>query len=249
MPFVVAGHPAPASLGTLLRTLEAAGADAVEVGIPFSDPIADGPVIAAAMHRSLSSGVTVEAVLQQMRAARPTVDIPVLAMASVSIVDRLGGPSFLDTLHESGFDGLILPDADLDAVGPMSERAERLDMAFTSLIAPDTPMPRVERIASHAREFIYILARRGLTGARKDAPEIATRVAELRQVTNLPLVAGFGISTTEHVQAVLSHAQGAIVGSALVAALDAQTDDPSIQEVVERLLVPMAAAISGTAPR
>ena len=216
MPFVVAGHPGPGSLGSMLQALESAGADAVEVGIPFSDPIADGPVIAAAMHEALMAGTTVADVLNDMASIRSSISIPVVAMVSISIVDRLGGAAFMDRLADAGFDGVILPDADLDAIEPLQQQAERRGMAFTSLIAPDTGPDRAARIAADAREFLYVLARKGLTGERSDAPDLRERVDELRRLTSLPLAAGFGISTPDHVAAVLSDADGAIVGSALV---------------------------------
>ena len=216
MPFIVAGHPTPDSLGSLLQALESAGADAVEVGIPFSDPIADGPVIAAAMHEALVAGITVADVLSSMAAARASITIPVVAMVSISIVNRLGGAAFIDRLADSGFDGVILPDADLDSIGELQQRAEERGMAFTSLIAPDSSLTRTRQIAADAREFIYLLARRGLTGERSDAPDLHDRVASIRELTNLPLAAGFGISTPQHVCAVLGDADGAIVGSALV---------------------------------
>ena len=239
MPFIVAGHPTPSSLGSLLQALESAGADAVEVGIPFSDPIADGPVIAAAMHDALVAGTTVADVLSAMAEARSSITIPVVAMVSISIVDRLGGAAFIDGLADSGFDGVILPDADLDSIGALQRHAEARGLAFTSLIAPDTTQSRARRIADDAREFIYLLARRGLTGERSEAPDLQGRVATLRAITDLPLAAGFGISTPEHVSAVLQDADGAIVGSALVRA---------ISEAVESGEDPLQAARSFVTP-
>lgn len=243
MPFIVAGHPSPGSLGSLLEALEAAGADAVEVGIPFSDPIADGPVIAAAMHEALVGGVTVADVLDSMSKARESIELPVVAMVSISIVDRLGGPSFIDRLSDSGFDGVILPDADLDSIGAIQARAEERGLAFTSLIAPDTSPSRAARIAADALEFIYLLARRGLTGERSDAPDLHNRVSQLRELTDHPLAAGFGISTPGHVSAVLQDADGAIVGSALVRAISeaaSRGDDPA--QTARAFLQPLALA-------
>ena len=243
MPFVVAGHPTPGSLGDLLHAMQSAGADAVEVGIPFSDPIADGPVIAAAMHDALVAGTTVAGVLAAMKEARNTIELPVIAMVSVSIVNRLGGPDFIDRLADSGFDGIILPDADLDSISGLQARAHVRGLAFTSLIAPDTRPERAERIAEDAREFIYLLARRGLTGERTEAPDLRDRVAELRRITDLPLAAGFGISTAEHVRATVSDADGAIVGSALVRTISAAAasgNDP--MEAARAFVRPLANA-------
>ncbi len=240
MPFVVAGDPYPGCLSVTLDALQKAGADAVEIGIPFSDPIADGPVIAAAMHRSLTRGTTVQSILDEVATIRNTIEIPLLAMVSVSIVDRLEGPRFLDRLSAAGFDGLILPDGDLDTITPLASRAGELDMAFSSLIAPDTSLDRATKIAGHAREFLYVLARRGLTGARTEAPDLEHRARELSAITTLPLVAGFGISNPEHVEAVLQHAQGAIVGSALVAKMTEATEEAALRATIDESIRPMA---------
>jgi tryptophan synthase alpha chain len=244
MPFVVAGYPTGATLSDLLRAIESAGADAVEIGIPFSDPIADGPVIAAAMHDALVAGVTVDSVLAEVAAVRSQVAMPLVAMVSVSIVDRLGGPDFIDRLADAGFDGVIVPDADLDAIEVLREAAIRRDLAFTTLIAPDTSVERAARIAEGASGFVYVLARRGLTGERQDAPDVTERMASLREVTDLPLVAGFGISTAEHVVAVLGDADGAIVGSALVRILGrTAADGLGIVEAVTTFVRPLADAV------
>ncbi len=246
MPFLVAGHPVGASLAELLRAIESAGADAVEIGIPFSDPIADGPVIAAAMHEALVAGATVEAVLAEIAEVRASVSLPLVAMVSVSIVDRLGGPAFLDRLADVGFDGVIVPDADLDGIESLRDAAARRDLAFTTLIAPDTSADRAAAIARGARSFVYVLARRGLTGERQDAPDVADRMAALREVTDLPLAAGFGISSPAHVSAVLGAADGAIVGSALVRCLgDAAGSRGDIVAAAANFVRPLAEATRG----
>ena len=154
------------------------------------------------------------------------------------------GPAFLDRLADHGFDGLILPDADLDATASIRDRAEALDLAFTTLIAPDTATERAARIAADAREFVYVLARRGLTGARTDAPDLTDRMTQLRALTDLPLAAGFGISTADHVAAVLEHADGAIVGSALVGVMDqASAAGSDAVEAASGLVASMAASV------
>jgi tryptophan synthase alpha chain len=224
MPFVVAGDPALEAFVPTLRALQDAGAAVVEVGIPFSDPIADGPVIAEAMHRALQRGVTPAAVLQQVRAARATLTVGLVAMVSVSIVDRCGGSAFMGQLADAGFDGVIVPDADVDAAGPLLEAAASRDLAFAMLVAPTTGDARLARLVRGCRGFVYLLARAGITGERADAPEVEALVRRVRAHTELPLAVGFGISTPAHVQAVWKHADAAIVGSSLVrrlAAVDA----------------------------
>jgi tryptophan synthase alpha chain len=246
MPFVVAGHPALSRLGSILRGLERGGADAVEIGMPFSDPIADGPLIAAAMHDALELGVTVEGILAEVKTIRPSIEMPILAMVSVSIVDRLGRFDFIASLASSGFDGLIVPDADLSVVAPLVEATESHGLAFSTLLAPDTSRERAVVIASMAREFIYLLARRGLTGEHRDAPELRDRVAEIREITDLPLAAGFGISTPDHVKSVVRDADAAIIGSALVRAInDAARSGEDLGDAVMRFITPMASAAHG----
>ena len=216
MPFVVAGDPTPEALGPTLQALEAAGASVVEIGIPFSDPIADGPVIAEAMHRALQRGVTPEQVLGAVKRMRPSLGLGLVAMVSVSIVERCGGPAFIGRLAEAGFDGVIVPDADLDAVQPLLDEAVRRDLAFAMLVAPTSSDARIERLVRHCRGFVYLLARAGITGERTDAPEVEALVRRVRAHTALPLAVGFGISTAAHVKAVCEHADAAIVGSSLV---------------------------------
>jgi len=224
MPFVVAGDPAGADLGGTLGAMERAGASIVEIGIPFSDPIADGPVIAEAMHRALQRGVTPEVVMRQVQAARPSLQMGLVAMVSVSIVHRGGGAAFMQALHRAGFDGVIVPDADLQAAQPLVAEADRLDMVLAMLVAPTTSDDRLARLVASSRGFVYLLARAGITGERAEAPEVADLVARVRRHTVLPLAVGFGISTAEHVKAVWRHADAAIVGSSLVRRMAAGED-------------------------
>jgi tryptophan synthase alpha chain len=232
MPFVVAGDPSLESLPGTLQSMQRAGAAIVEVGIPFSDPIADGPVIAEAMHRALQRGVTPERVMDVVRQARAGLDMGLVAMVSVSIVDRCGGPGFVKALAEAGFDGLIVPDADLEAVEPLFREAERHDMAFAMLVAPTTTDDRLKRLLARCRGFVYLLARAGITGERQEAPEVAEVVDRVRRRTELPLAVGFGISTAAHVKAVCRHADAAIVGSSLVRRVAAGEDAGAVVQAL-----------------
>jgi tryptophan synthase alpha chain len=217
MPFVCAGHPKPGQLAPILRAAEQAGCAIAEIGIPFSDPIADGPVIAAAMHEALQAGVTPASVFEEVKALRPTTGLGLIAMVSVSIVHRMGGPdAFATKAKDAGFDGLIVPDAPLEESGALRNACKAKDLAFSLMIAPTTPPPRAEEIARQSLGFIYLLARTGITGEQQSVPDIGPRVAALRAITSLPIACGFGISTAEHVAAVVKHADAAIVGSALV---------------------------------
>lgn len=217
LPFITAGYPDLATTAELLRALPDAGADAIELGFPFSDPIADGPVIAESMHRALLAGVTPESIFQTVAAVRPRV--PVLAMVSVSIVERMGAESFIARAFDSGFAGFIVPDADPTAAVALSRLAATHGGAFCALVSPTTREARLRELVSISSGFVYLLARAGVTGVSTSAPEIADRCAQIRGITDAPVAAGFGIATPEHVRAVGAHADGAIVGSAIVRAM------------------------------
>jgi len=223
-PFVVAGRPTVGALGDTLAALEAGGASLVEIGIPFSDPIADGPVIAEAMHKALQGGATLTGVFDAIRAARERVSLGLVAMASVSIVHRVGEREFVRRAKEAGLDGFIFPDAPLEESDSLLAAAGEAGLTASLLVAPTTPPERAAQIASACTGFVYLLARTGITGERSEAPDVASRVAMLREATDatdLPIACGFGISTAEHVRAVVEHADAAIVGSALVKRVEA----------------------------
>lgn len=245
MPFVCAGFPTLDSTGAVLTALERAGAAIVEVGIPFSDPIADGPVIAAAMHTALTRGVTPAGVFAAVAGARPTLNIGLVAMVSISIVYRMGAARFAREAVAAGFDGVIVPDVTVDeadgALGPIREAG----LTCSLLVAPTTPPQRVEQIARASTGFVYLLARLGITGTAGAAPDttsIARGVAMLRDVTDLPIACGFGIGSPEQVRAVVSAsgADAAIVGSALVTRMG-QSSDPAAE--AERFTRELAAGL------
>lgn len=228
MPFVVGGHPSPGALSELLTAIDSAGADAVEVGFPFSDPIADGPVVAAAMHDALQQGASPASVLDEIATIRETTELCLIAMVSVSIVERMGGPeSFVRRGAASGFDGFIFPDIAVEEAGPYADACARAEVGCSLLVAPSTPLERMTEIATLTTGFVYLLARAGTTGERRESPEIQERVRLLRSVTDLPIAVGFGISAPEHVAAVVQHADAAIVGSALVRRIAEHGNDPA----------------------
>ncbi len=217
MPFLCGGHPARGDLARLIPAIESAGASVIEVGIPFSDPIADGPIIAAAMHEALQNGSTPASVLEEVSSVRSRTQVGLVAMVSVSIVHRMGGPrGWVARAGEAGFDGFIFPDAPLEESGELLAAARDAGKTASMLIAPTTPPKRAAEIAKASTGFVYLLARSGITGEQAEAPDIAGRVRTLRDLTDLPIACGFGISTREHVRAVVAHADAAIVGSALV---------------------------------
>ncbi len=225
MPYVAGGFPSLAATESVLAALPTAGADIVEVGIPYSDPIADGPVIAGAMYEALQAGVTVDAVCGVVQRVRAHTELPMVAMVSHSIVHRRGGTSLIEQLADTGFDGVIIPDADLGAIDTMLPTIDRRDLACALLIAPTTTPDRMRALTDRCRGFVYLLARTGLTGARSELPDLTNAVAAVRSCTNLPIAAGFGISTAQQVAQATASCDAAIVGSALVDHMRA-ADDP-----------------------
>ncbi len=247
IPFITGGHPTVGATGDLILGLDGAGADIIEIGVPFSDPIADGPVIAAAMHRVLTAGTRFGQVFDEVARVRDRVDAALVAMVSVSIVEGAGGPArFCERARSAGFDGFIFPDAPLEETVPFAEAAASHDLSVTLLIAPTTPPDRAARIAEACTGFVYLLARSGITGERSDAPEIGPRVAELRRATRRPIACGFGISTPEHVAAVVQHADAAIVGSALVRTIDdaEQRGENAVSAAVDRFTELMTGTVT-----
>jgi len=225
MPFITAGDPDLASTGRLLPELERAGASICEVGIPFSDPIADGPVIQESMNHALVSGFKVEALFDLIAQVRPTLGLGLVAMVSYSIVHRVGLKPFVKRAAGAGFDGFIFPDLPVEEADDARRVTAEHGTILSLLISPTTPIERAKRIAAASSGFVYLLARSGITGERDDLPaELGQRIAALRTATDLPIAVGFGISKPEHVAGVCAAADAAIVGSALVRRVARQRD-------------------------
>ncbi len=227
MPFLCGGYPSIEATGPMIEAAENAGASVIEIGVPYSDPIADGPVIASAMHEALARGANVDRLFAAVADVRGRVSAGLVAMVSASIIAGLGGPAaFCGLTKDAGFDGLIVPDAPLEESDLLYETAAQAGLTLSLLIAPTTPDDRAAAIAERSSGFVYLIARAGITGERDHAPRIAERIAALRPQTDLPIACGFGISTPAHVRAVVEHADAAIVGSALVRRLG-ETPDPA----------------------
>lgn len=198
-----------------LAAVVAAGADAVEVGIPFSDPIMDGPVIQEASVRALDRGATPHQVIDGIAAAG--VEVPVAVMTYYNIVFRAGHRRMARSLREAGVGGAIVPDLPLEEVGPWAAEADDAGLATVLLVAPSTPADRVPRICARSRGFVYAVARMGVTGERPTLGGGAAEVVErVRRATDLPVCVGVGVSTPAQAAAVCEVADGVVVGSALV---------------------------------
>jgi tryptophan synthase alpha chain len=246
MPFITGGFPSLEATRRLLPALEQAGASIIEIGFPFSDPIADGPVIAQSMHRALQAGVTPRHIFDLVAELRPRTQLGLIAMVSDSIVTRYrkGPEDFVRDAAAAGFDGLIVPDIDLDAAIPLAGLAQLHNLSFTLLIAPTSTEERIARIVSLCSGFVYVLARVGVTGERQqlDVASLEKRLALIRRHTALPLAVGFGITTPEQVAAVARVADAAIVGSAIVRRLEQEDTDAAIASAAT-LVRELAAAL------
>jgi tryptophan synthase alpha chain len=238
-PFLTAGYPSLEATPDLLLAAEAGGAGIIELGIPFSDPVADGPVVQASFTEALSKGATVQKSLAAVSAARKRgFAVPVMAMVSFSIIYKRGTREFASMCAGNGLDGIILPDIPLEEAPVIVDAVREAGLRSSLLVAPTTPSGRREAIARLCDGFIYYLSVSGITGERKALPtDIGPNVAALRQVTQAPICVGFGISTAEQVREVTAVADGAIVGSALIRRIASNTGDAAkaVQEFVTDL--------------
>ena len=217
MPFLPAGYPDLETTIATLPALEAAGANIIEVGIPFSDPIADGPTIQASFTAALAKKLKLADVFATIKTARPTVSIPLVAMVSFSIVYRYGLDRFLTAAKDAGFNGLILPDLPPPEAQNIVDKVRAAGLDTILLVAPTTTAQRRKEIGRLSSGFVYYLSVTGITGERDQLPpELADGVRNMKSLTDRPVCVGFGISLPRHVAQLKGVADGAIVGSAVV---------------------------------
>jgi tryptophan synthase alpha chain len=241
MPFLAAGDPDLATTAAMIAELVAKGAHMVEVGIPYSDPIADGPVISASYTRALQKGIKLDQIFQTLRTLRAETALsaltvaPLVTMVSYAIVLRRGPDRYLRDAAVAGIDGLIVPDLPVEESESLRRLATSMDLRLIQLVTPTTPRDRALRIAESTTGFLYYVSVAGITGERRVLPpELVENVAWLREQTPLPVCIGFGISQPEHVRQLAPVADGVIVGSALVKRL-AETTAKGKFEVVREI--------------
>lgn len=216
IPFVTCGDPDLETTEELLITLEKAGADLIELGIPFSDPTAEGPVIQEASIRALKHKVTTDDIFEMIRRVRPKLTIPLVFMTYANVVFSYGIERFVKTSAEVGMSGMILPDVPYEEKEEFSSVCDKYGMDFIPLIAP-TSEERISKIASDAKGFIYLVSSLGVTGTRKNiTTDLDTIIGKIRESSSVPVAVGFGISTPEQAADISKKSDGIIIGSAIV---------------------------------
>ncbi|BCT93400.1 tryptophan synthase alpha chain [Lysobacter helvus] len=229
VPFVTAGDPSLAATVPVLHALVAAGADVLELGVPFSDPMADGPVIQRSSERALARGAGMGYVLDTVRAFRTTDDrTPVVLMGYLNPVEIRGAEAFARDAAAAGVDGVLLVDLPPEEAGDLRAALAAHGLALILLASPTTPEARLQRLVDDAVGYLYFVSFAGVTGAdRLDASAAAARLDALRAASRVPVLAGFGIKDAASAAAMAAHADGVVVGSALVAALADAADPPA----------------------
>jgi len=232
--YVTAGDPSPEQTPEIVASLERGGVDLIELGVPFSDPIADGPVIQRAAARALKAGTTVPKVLDMARAIRKTSEMPILLFTYLNPVLRYGLDKLARDAKAAGIDGCLLTDVSVEEAEPYvaAMRAAELDTVF--LAAPTSTERRLKLVAQYSTGFVYLVSRTGVTGEQVALSDsLAPLIDKMRAATKLPLAAGFGISTPDQAGAVAKMADGVVVGSAIVRQVE---KDPAGLEALARSL-------------
>jgi tryptophan synthase alpha chain len=227
--YVTAGDPDLARTAEILISLANSGADVLEVGIPFSDPLADGPVIQRASERALASGSTLRGALTMIRQARSAIAAPIVLFTYANPVLRMGEAAFVTQAADAGVDGVLVLDLPVEEAGPFRTRLVGATLDPIFLLSPTTTDARIRAASDLGRGFLYVISRLGVTGARDQvASDAESLVARIRAQSDLPLAVGFGISTPEQVAQVGRWADAAVVGSALVSVIAAHGAAPDV---------------------
>ena len=221
MPFITAGDPGYAATKEIILECERRGADLVELGVPFSDPIADGPTIQASYTRALAAGATLEKTFDMVTDLRRNCRMPIVSMVSYSIVFKRGPAKYFAAARRAGLDGAIIPDLPIEEGKDTARVAHENGMHLIFLVAPSTPAARRKRIAKLSSGFIYCVSVMGITGARDKLPsDLVQNIQSIKKLTDTPVAVGFGVSRGDQARTVARHADGVIVGSAIIKLID-----------------------------
>ena len=245
VPYFTAGDPSLAATATLMLEASRQGADVIELGVPFSDPLADGPVIQRATQRALAAGVTLPRVLEMVRELRD-LTTPLVLMIYYNPILAFGLKAFCRTAVEAGVDGVLVIDLPPEEADPLHAEADPLGLDVVHFVAPTTPPARMRTIARASRGFIYLVSLTGITGERASLPPDLTGLLHtLRGVTSKPVCVGFGISTPEQSAMVGAHADGVIVGSAIVRLIERHAGSAELVPEVGRFIAALKAPLRG----
>ena len=249
MPYLCAGDPTTELTEKLLLILEEAGADLIELGVPFSDPIADGPTIQRASERALKHSISLQQILDLVRELRQQTDIPIALMSYYNPIFSMGESAFCQAAQDAGVDGVIVPDLPPEEAQQLLKVAPQHNLATIFLVAPTSPPERMQSIASVSTGFIYCVSLTGVTGARTTlSDEVAPMIAELRKHTDKPISVGFGVSTPEQAKQVAEVADGVIVGSAIINVVEEHiNDEAKLLTAVKQFASDLAAGTKSSA--
>ena len=233
--YVTAGDPSLARSADVLCAMDRAGADIIEVGVPFSDPLADGPVIQRACERALGAGATLDRMLHLVGGLRASVGAPIVLFSYANPIYRMGFEAFAARAAAAGVDGVLALDIPVEEAGPLRGSLVERGVDPIFLLSPTTTADRARQAGELGSGFLYLISRAGVTGARDTlAADLPAMAARVREVTRLPLAVGFGLSTPEHIRAVAGVADAAVVGSALVSVIADAGDSPDLVPRVEQ---------------
>jgi tryptophan synthase alpha chain len=245
IPYISAGDPTPEWTVPLVRALERAGSDLVELGVPFTDPIADGPINQRAAERALAAGTTLTAVLQLVRELRYVSEIPIVLFSYFNPVHAYGLPRFAVDAAAAGVDAVLFTDVPVDEAGPLASALTAVDIALVPLIAPTSTRSRIRAARKLASAFVYFISRAGVTGAGTHVGrELAEQVRSVRRLTGRRVALGFGIQTPEQVHLAAAFADGVVVGSALVERIGESAGGTSLDREIEAFARTLVAATS-----
>jgi tryptophan synthase alpha chain len=241
--YITAGDPDLRRTPELAVALRRAGADVLELGVPFSDPIADGPTNQRAAERALAAGTTLDGVLEAVRVIRAEEELPIVLFTYANPVVRYGIDRFADDASAAGVDGVLFTDVPLEEMGRFSPALRRSALDPVLLVTPTSTADRVKAASRHGRGFLYLVSRTGVTGASSQLdPELAANIRSTRKLSRLPVAVGFGISTPAQVAEVAAIADGVVVGSAIVDRIGRAGDVVGLADVVQRFVTPLAEA-------
>lgn len=233
LPYITAGDPSLEATGQIILELERSGSDIIELGVPFSDPMADGPVIQRASERALANNVSVQDCLEVVRRVRKQSQIPIVLFSYLNPLLSIGLDRLGDELKSAGVDGVLATDLVPEEAEQLRAVLHSSDIDLIFLVAPTSTDERIKLIAEASSGFIYAVSRAGVTGVRQSLSEAAsTLVQRVKRFTDLPVAVGFGISTPEQVNEVWQHADAAVVGSRIVAEIEKNSGDPGLVEKV-----------------